>query len=63
MQHRRTTVTFLAAGLLLTSIMQPPAFTNQNDGIREALNETNETPTAFDDRDILLINGNAFDLT
>ncbi|NQX05386.1 hypothetical protein HQQ82_12210 [Rathayibacter sp. VKM Ac-2856] len=63
MQHRRTTATVLAAGLLLTSVMQSSLFTDQNAAFTEALNDPTETAAAPGDRDVLLINGNAFDLS
>jgi hypothetical protein len=40
--------------------MHPSVSTDQNDGLSEALHETTETAATQGDRDVLLINGNAF---
>ena len=63
MHHRTRNTAVLAAGLLMTSIMHSPVGTDRGDGTREHVGDTIEAAATAADRDVLMINGTAFDLS
>lgn len=63
MHHRTRNTAVLAAGLLMTSILHSPVQTDRGDSARERVGDTIEVAAADGDRDVLMINGTAFDLS